>query len=448
MAWKKTLALLDPETRQRLLESIEGGRLLILCGAGLSMPPPSCLMSAVQVARACYKKHEPIEVLPPEYQENIEQLAAYFYAHHDFKRFLDLVPWNDLVGEPNEGHAAAADLLITRAVKAVLSANFDLLIEQFAWAHKIQLTGALTAQEAEEFGELSSPLLKFHGCLNRGKSDTIWTKLQLADAPVSDRVQSCSNWMALKFPGAHLLVIGFWTDWDYLNQIIENALAVGGFEAVTVIDLDASETLAGKAQGLWEKLTSVGERFKHIRESSADVLKELQVEFSRMYARKFFASGASLAEEAGKPVAPAKIAEHIDALTLVELYALRQDVDGVPYNRAARTKSPPGAAQQAALAHLLLLHANAARQGAWYFYSGKKIRVVQAGGKALSTLKAEYKEPSLFEQPDVVLCAGAFDLGLPARIMDNRGGSTVVRATAGGTARWMTLDDAIAEFQL
>jgi hypothetical protein len=80
-----------------------------MCGAGLSIPAPSNLMSAVKVSEACYDKYQATKVLPPELRQE------YFYAHSvaEFESvFLgSLVPWNELVGEPNKGHAAVGDFL-------------------------------------------------------------------------------------------------------------------------------------------------------------------------------------------------------------------------------------------------------------------------------------------------------------------------------------------------
>jgi len=91
------------------------------------MPPPSNLVSAVRVSNACYDKYEPIRVLPVALRGDIDALAAPFHATNEFKGLFigSLVPWNDLVGVPNPGHAAVADLLISRAARAALSANFD-----------------------------------------------------------------------------------------------------------------------------------------------------------------------------------------------------------------------------------------------------------------------------------------------------------------------------------
>ena len=96
---------------------------MLLCGAGLSIPAPSNLMSAVEVSRSCYDKYHAIRVLPAAMRDDIDQLAGHFYGNHEFESvFIDtLVPWNDLVGVPNAGHAAVADLLISRAAYAALS---------------------------------------------------------------------------------------------------------------------------------------------------------------------------------------------------------------------------------------------------------------------------------------------------------------------------------------
>src|ERR1700739_622982 len=123
----------DSPTLTRLLGAIEANRLVLLCGAGLSIPSPSNLMSAVAVSRACYDKYQPIQTLPPALRDDIDQLAGHFHGTHEFESVFigSLVPWRELTGQPNEGHAAVSDLLISRAADAALSANFDFLIEQW-----------------------------------------------------------------------------------------------------------------------------------------------------------------------------------------------------------------------------------------------------------------------------------------------------------------------------
>src|SRR5580692_8685315 len=102
-------------------------------------------MSAVAVARRVYDDYAPTQVLPAALREDIDQLAGHFLANRQFESlFINrLVPWDDLTGQPNEGHAAVGDLLLSRAARAALSANFDLMIEQWSSQRKVQLRGAL-----------------------------------------------------------------------------------------------------------------------------------------------------------------------------------------------------------------------------------------------------------------------------------------------------------------
>jgi hypothetical protein len=144
------MPIFNRPTLDRLLGSIEAGNLVVLCGAGLSIPGPSNLMSAVGVSRACYDKWFPTQQLPVNMRDDIDALAGHFYGAGTFKNVFirTLVPWDDLVGEPNRGHAALADLLICRAAHTALSANFDPLIEQWSDRQKVALQGALTGIEA------------------------------------------------------------------------------------------------------------------------------------------------------------------------------------------------------------------------------------------------------------------------------------------------------------
>jgi hypothetical protein len=75
---------LDTDTITRLLGSIETNRLILLCGAGLSIPGPSNLMSAVRVARACYDRYAPITALPATLRDDVVGLAGYFHGRGEF----------------------------------------------------------------------------------------------------------------------------------------------------------------------------------------------------------------------------------------------------------------------------------------------------------------------------------------------------------------------------
>ncbi len=436
--------IFDDPTRTRLLGSIEANNLVLLCGAGLSIPAPSGLMSAVQVSRTCYDKYLPIMALPAAMRDNVEELAEHFYNNGEFESLFlgTLVPWDDLVGQPNEGHAAVADFLICGAAVGALSANFDPLIEHWANDRKVAMLGALTGQEATTFKECR-PLIKFHGCLNRDRKNTIWAKAQLAEHTIADRIASCADWMGLTLPGKDLLVVGFWTDWGYLNDVIADALNVNPFGSVTVIDPKSPADLQAAAPTLWARLTGGTPHFQHVPASGADALEELREAFSKAWAKKFYALGKTLVEADGKHYSA------IDpVMTSEEFYSFRQDAEGIPYHRAARSKAPPAGADAAAFMHLLLIDAKAVRTGSWYECGGRIVRVVQGAGQAISTVRERYKEPPAVRQPDVVICAGALDIPVPGHLIASGSGASVVRPGAGGGIPWLTVEQARGELKI
>src|SRR5690349_3280313 len=119
--------------RLRILGAIEQSSLVFLCGAGLSIPAPASLFSAVRVSRTCFDRWLPNEQLEPRLRDDIDGLARHFHQRGELGVFNKLVPWDELVGPPNRGHASIADFLICRAAHSALSANFDFCIE--SWAH-------------------------------------------------------------------------------------------------------------------------------------------------------------------------------------------------------------------------------------------------------------------------------------------------------------------------
>ena len=152
---------------------------------------------------------------------------------------------------------------------------------------------------------------------------------------------------------------------------------------MTVVDPSATVALQTKAPAFWTNLTTGTPRFLHVRASGSDALAELQIAFSRVWLKKFYALAKPLLEAEGKTYTP------VDPELLIEqLYDLRRDGEGTPYDRAARTKQPPAHAASAAFLQSLLLQAHAVRQGAWFEYDGKRIRVVQGAGEGINPKSA------------------------------------------------------------
>ena len=143
---------MSPETKARLLASMNAGRLLVVCGAGLSMAAPSKLLSARAVAERCFDKYklESDANCDMALRSDLEALAEHFAGLNNLKSIFiaRLVPWSDFVRPSNAGHAAVADFLITRAAVAGISSNYDFLIEHKAWDYGADFLGALDGDEA------------------------------------------------------------------------------------------------------------------------------------------------------------------------------------------------------------------------------------------------------------------------------------------------------------
>jgi hypothetical protein len=176
--------------------------------------------------------------------------------------------------------------------------------------------------------------------------------------------------MTQNLPERHLVVVGFWTDWGYLNQVLADAFTIGNASSVTVVDPSPEADLLAKAPDLWAKLNGLSTHFEHVQQSGADFLLELRGAYSRVWATKFFRLGAPSAQVAGIAVTPTG-----DALDVDQLYKFRLDAEGKPYNRAATLREPPPSATAAALTHFHLLAAGANQNGAWWTHGGKSVRV-------------------------------------------------------------------------
>jgi hypothetical protein len=436
--------ILSEATRLRLLSAIEGDTLVFLCGAGLSIPAPSNLLSAKNVAAKCYDKWFPIEALSATLRDDIDLLAAHFHAARaSWDVFIRrLIPWNDLVGFPNNGHAAIADLLVSRAAYAALSANFDTLIEQWAAQYKCDYQCSLTGQDAVEGATVHSPLLKFHGCMTRTRSSTLWTHPQLEDPEIKPRIESCTQWIHLHLAAKHLVVVGFWSDWGYLNDALAAAFDTAGPSSVTVIDPDSTVALEAKAPLLWAKLTTSSAQFEHISASGTDALSELRTEYSRAWARKFYSLGAALLHAEG---GSATVSNPFDTVGLDALYDLRRDAEGKPHSRAAQWKAPQESSAQAATAYALFLNKGALQDGSLLRWNGKTYRIVNGGGRGVAEMREQYGESPSIVPPDVIVCAGAFELNVPARVIASGSGASVVRPASGSGSMWCTLEQARAE---
>jgi hypothetical protein len=435
---------MTPATIARLLASMNAGRLLVVCGAGLSMAPPSSLPSARTVAERCFDKYR-LESDPNcdiSLRDNLEALAEHFAGLNTLQSvFIEhLVPWQAFVRPSNPGHAAIADFLITRAAVAGISSNYDFLIERRAWDYGADFRGSLDGDEATADSVRQAPLLKFHGCSHRDRQATVWTSSQLDDPTISGRIARTKVWMAANLRQKDLLVVGFWSDWEYLNAVIGEALIDVQPLSVTVIDLSSADALAQKAPQLWEIAHTQNVTFEHVQESGAAALDELRRAFSSNYLRQVLNAGRAAFEQAtGVHCDPAWL--DVGDFDSEALYGMRRDAEGVSGAEPAKLLRPANP-EALGFFHLLLRQAGADQRADGYELSGRSIRVLNGAQSILGTLRAQFVEPPAATQCDMVVAVGATDLGVPDNVVRSGRNGDVIRPDPAG--EWYVLSAARA----
>lgn len=413
---------------------MNAGRLLVLCGAGLSMAPPSNLPSARVVAERCFDKYR-LESDPNcdlALRENLEALAEHFAGLNTLNTvFIEhLVPWSAFVRPPNTGHAAIADFLITRAAVAGISSNYDTLIEQRAWAYGADFRGSLDGDEAITDFVRQAPLLKFHGCSLRDRQATVWTPSQLDEPTISRRIARSKVWMTANLRQKDLLVVGFWSDWEYLNGVIGDALINVQPLSVTVIDLSPTDALERKAPQLWEIAHAQNVTFEHVQESGATALDELRRAFSSNYLRQVLDAGRAIFEQAtGVDCDPAWLG--VGNFDSEALYGLRRDAEGVSATEPAKLLRPANP-EALGFFHLLLRRAGAVQRSDGYDLNGRSIRVLNGAQSILGTLRGKFVEPPAAIQSDIVVAVGATDLGVPDNVVRSGRSGDVIRPNPAG----------------
>lgn len=436
---------MTPEIKTQLLASMHADRLVVVCGAGLSMAAPSNLPSAWSVAETCFDNYQ-LNVDPdvdPALRHDLEALAQHFADTNTLQGvFIErLVPWKQFVRPPNAGHAAVADFLTTKSAIAALSANYDTLIERYAVEKGFDFQASLDGEEATVRAATQGPLLKFHGCATMDRPATVWAPSQLNDPPIVDRIERSKEWMAANLRQKDLLVVGFWSDWDYLNEILGNILGDIAPLSVTVFDPAPLNQLEEKAPSLWEIANGDGVNFSHVQQSGAEALDELRNAFSTKYLRLVLAAGRDTYEDISGQACDNTLldVEEFDSETL---YGLRRDAEGVPTGQPATLSSPANCEILGAF-HLLLRKAGATQIALGYDLKGQSIRVVNGSGVALSKLKARFTEAPTLGTADIVVAPGAVDYAMPSNVVREGKPGDIVRPAPSG--HWLDFERARAE---
>jgi hypothetical protein len=413
------------------------------------MGAPSGLPLAREVAKRCFTTAHAIDPrINSSLQYDLEGIADHFAASRTLESVFirQVVPWRDLVAAPNPGHEAVADLLLTGAADHAISTNYDQLIEISVWGLGADFVASLDGVEAAQHSVNHRPLLKIHGCCNRDRDRTVWTRQQLETEPIRARISSTQAWLAANLREKDLVVVGFWSDWGYLNVLLETCLASMYPGAVIVVDPSTSPALEAKAPKLWEVLHAHDVVFHHEQASGADFLSELRLAFSQSYLERVLLTGTAAFEARFGLACPPEWLE-TSGMSVEELYAWRRDVEGQRIGRAVRARAPRADCQHVAFFHLAFRQLGAVREGAMYRLHGELVRVVNGAGRWLPEMQQEFaREVPVGPEADVTVCVAADDFGVPLHILRSGTPSTVMRPAARGT--WIDTNTARTRYGL
>lgn len=431
----------------RALTSLLTDRLALLAGAGLSMAAPSSLPSAAALAHSAKQKYDPM-FCPPEapLSTDIEEQTQYFFERGQLATvyFRTLIDQDAFAGPPNAGHYCIADLLLVRAVQTAMTTNVDTMIETAGQMLFGQVASAIDGISVAAFPPDTSPLLKLHGCRSIDPTNMVWAPGQLGVAPVAQRIESSRNWLHGRLTDRDLLIIGFSTDWEYLNELLAATLGAANPASVLVVDPALGEVFAQKAPELFALGQRAGVNFRYVQASGADFLDSLRLSFSKSFVRRVLAGGVDLFQQ-HCGVAPDPAWAEAPDLSNDALWRVRRDLEGRLPNRPALDRSP-AAGPLLGFTVLQLRARGATAEGHHWLMNGRRIRVVCAEGKPLHQMAAAFsRESSAPIAPDIVVAVGAEDFGLQANYVRSEATATIAR---GAPSRWVTRQDAVQEFGL
>ena len=431
---------------QRAIDALIAERLALLCGAGLSMAQPSSIPSAAQLAASAKQQYD--AQFGPEREplpESINDQAQLFFARNElytiYLRYL--VDSHAFSSQPNLGHYAIADLLLVRGISTAVSTNVDLLIEISGNMLNGQIAVGITRDEVARMRPALSPLLKIHGCWSRPDS-TIWATDQTCNEPVRSRLNECSQWLEVRLLDRDLLIVGYSTDWNYLNQVLEAAIGAVSPTRVIVVDPCESNEFAEKAPMLYELGQRASTEFCHVQCSGDEFLNSLRVSFSRMFVRRVLRAGhdayLGIVGEAPEDhwLEPTSDLAH-------ELWETRRDFEGCQPNQPSTMRDPPNE-PLLGLTVLQLRARGATPIGNLWSVDDRTIRVIRAPNRLLHDVEAIYSPgsaPSI--SPDVVVAVGAVPVSLPKSVARASGTDSIVR---GASPMWLSRDQAVEELAL
>jgi len=157
-----------------IAESARAGRLLIFCGAGVSMLPPSkspswweIYVAAATALRERFREGFPEvtvdinldELLKPLQTQQLADMVVQRFAGGTFVENLQVVD----IADPNENHVLIAALTALGYVRGIVTTNWDTLLERSAALGGTALTVVAPGIDGQPVSGSGVPLVKLHG---------------------------------------------------------------------------------------------------------------------------------------------------------------------------------------------------------------------------------------------------------------------------------------------
>jgi hypothetical protein len=241
-----------------------------------------------------------------------------------------------------------------------------------------------------------------------------------------------------------LIVVGYFTDWDYLNAVLNRTLGDVRPARVLIIDPSEGPALAAKAPALHALGARANSRFSHVRVSGALFLERLRSDFSLSFVRRVLhAGGQAYQDLTGAPADPAWLEPA--RIDLDDLWRRRRDLEGRFPNEPARYRAPP---EEPALGLTILqLRARGAvPDGPYWLLHGQRVRILRTPNQLLHLVQAAFtRETPPAVAPDIIIAVGAESSAMPAHVVRGATAPSIVR---GGSGRWLTRSEAVMELGL
>ena len=430
-----------------VLDALFADRLAFLCGAGLSMAAPSCIPSAAELAESAKKKYDATyggdrSALP----STMDEQTQYFFNRDELATVYlrTYVDRDAFSSQPNAGHFAVADLLLVCGIGTAVSTNVDTLIEFAGNMLFGQIGVGVSQDDVATLPADQSPLLKIHGCWTTDWSTTVWAAGQILEEPTKTRIHDCGQWLKTRLAGRDLLVVGYWTDWDYLNEVLRASFSEVIPRRVIVVDTCETEKFVTKAPALYDLSNLANAEFYHVQSSGNTFLDKLRVDFSRGFVRRILHSGKSAYTDS-TGIEPDSDWFEPGIEDAQELWRLRRDLEGCNPNEPSKKRNP-SEEPLVGMTILQLQARGAVSNGSFWKLGEKIIRVISAANRYVHVVEYAFsRETAPVVAPAYAIAVGAESLSLRSNIARDSGNGTIVDGPA---TKWLSRAEAIMEFDL